>query len=549
MGLVTRLFLFIIGCWWVPGAAAQEKRVALVIGNSGYQHTAVLRNPRADAEDMSAALKRLNFEVVEGIDLDKRAMERIIRQFGLKLQAADIALFFYAGHGLQVSGQNHLLPVDARLSTEGDIDFESIPLHLVLRQMEREAKTSLLLLDACRDNPLARNLARTMGTRSGQISQGLAEVKTGVGTLIGFSTQPGNVALDGAGRNSPYATALLKHVETPGRDISSTLINVRNEVVKATNGQQVPWEHTSLMGHVVFSAAAPTSQTAATNYDKEMEMAFWNAIKDSKSPKLLQTYIDRFPSGTFSGLAKAMIETASKEQTAVQESSRREEELRKAEEAKLAAVQQQREAERKALDAKHAAELSKAQEDARKAREALRSAETERNAALKAAEVARKAQEDARKSAETVVASLPSPVSEQTNEAALIRSIQKELRRVGCDPGKEDGTWGSGVRGAIDRFNRYAKANLPNGAPSQDGLAAIIGKTNRVCPLECGDGRQPVGDRCVTVATPRAPTARDDSPQPKAHSGDSCAKWRSCTSSSNNPTHMGWLCGAKPQGC
>src|SRR5688572_31303832 len=116
--------------------------------------------------------------------------------------------------GLQVGGQNYLLPTDARLSSEGDVDFEAVPLHLVLRQMEREAKTSLVLLDACRDNPLARNLARNMGTRSSQIGQGLAEVKTGVGTLIGFSTQPGNVAQDGAGRNSPYAGALIKHLET-----------------------------------------------------------------------------------------------------------------------------------------------------------------------------------------------------------------------------------------------------------------------------------------------------------------------------------------------
>ena len=178
----------------IAAQAAADKRVALVIGNSAYQHTTVLRNPRNDAEDMVASLKRLSFEVIEGLDLDKRAMERTIRQFGLKVAGAEIALFFYAGHGLQVSGQNYLLPIDARLSTEGDVDFESLALHLVLKQMEREAKTSLVLLDACRDNPLARNLARTMGTRSAQIGQGLAEVKTGVGTLLGFSTQPGNVA-------------------------------------------------------------------------------------------------------------------------------------------------------------------------------------------------------------------------------------------------------------------------------------------------------------------------------------------------------------------
>ena len=539
----------------MPEAIAQEKRVALIIGNSTYQHTGILKNPRADADDMSAALKRLNFEVVEGIDLDKRAMERIIRQFGLKLQGADIALFFYAGHGLQVSGQNHLLPVDARLSTEGDVDFESIPLHLVLRQMEREAKTSLLLLDACRDNPLARNLARTMGTRSGQISQGLAEVKTGVGTLIGFSTQPGNVALDGSGRNSPYATALLKHVETPGRDISSTLVNVRNEVVKATNGKQVPWEHTSLMGQVVFSAATPPSQAA--NYDKEMEMAFWNAIKDSKSPKLLQTYIDRFPNGTFSGLANAMIETVSKEQTAVQETTRREEDLRKADEAKLAAAQQQRDAERKALEAKHAAELLKAQDDAKKAREALRLAEVERESALKAAESARKAQDDARKATEMAAASVPRSPSQNTrdgdatSDSILTRNIQKALQRVGCDPGKDDGQWRPSVREALTKFSRLTKTKLPSEAPSKEALDAIEARKGRICPLECDSDEKEVGGRCVAIPPLKKPSeALNRTPEParkSAPNAEACSRWRACYSLQINANK--YVCGEAPPGC
>ena len=191
---------------------ADGKRVALVIGNATYQHTAVLNNSKHDANDLAVVLRSLDFEVIEGLDLDKRAMERLILQFAVNISGADIALFSYAGHGLQIGGQNYLLPTDARLQHERDVEFEAMPLHLILKQMERDAKTSLILLDACRDNPLARNLARNMGTRSGHVGSGLAEVKIGVGTLIGFSTQPGNVALDGAGRNSPYATALLKHM-------------------------------------------------------------------------------------------------------------------------------------------------------------------------------------------------------------------------------------------------------------------------------------------------------------------------------------------------
>ena len=244
------------------GEARAEKRIALVIGNGAYQNTAPLNNPSNDAGDISAVLQRLGFDVTEGRDLDKRAMERLIRQFGVKLAGADVALFFYAGHGLQVGGQNYLVPTDAKLASEGDVDFEGLALGLVMRQMEREAKTSLVLLDACRDNPLARNLVRTMGTRSNQVGQGLAEVRTGVGTLIAFSTQPGYVALDGAGRNSPYAEALLRHLEVPGNDVSGVLVEVRNDVLKATGGKQVPWEHTSLTGQVYLKGGpAPTAAT------------------------------------------------------------------------------------------------------------------------------------------------------------------------------------------------------------------------------------------------------------------------------------------------
>ena len=167
------IFLSVLLCALQATLAQAEKRVALVIGNASYQNTVPLRNPRNDAEDMVAALKRLRFEVITGSDLDKREMERLIRHYGVSLAGADVALFFYAGHGLQVGGQNYLLPTDARLSSEGDVDFELISLEVVLKQMMLGAKSSLLFLDACRDNPLARNLVRSMGTRSGQIGRGV----------------------------------------------------------------------------------------------------------------------------------------------------------------------------------------------------------------------------------------------------------------------------------------------------------------------------------------------------------------------------------------
>jgi Caspase domain len=259
-------------------SAAQPKRVALVIGNSAYVNTPKLANPKNDTADISVALVALGFKVVEGRDLDKPGFDRKIRDFAVALSGAEVGVFFYAGHGLQVNGHNYLAPVDAQLSTASALDFEMVRLDLIHRTMEREAQTNVIFLDACRDNPLARNLARAMGTRSVEIGRGLAAVESGVGTLISFSTQPGNVALDGGGRNSPYAAALLKHVSSK-QDLSAILISVRNDVMRETQGKQVPWEHSALRARFFFSppetqrvakAAAPPVPHSTTLYESLM---------------------------------------------------------------------------------------------------------------------------------------------------------------------------------------------------------------------------------------------------------------------------------------
>src|SRR5215510_5331178 len=184
--------------------AHAQQRVALVIGNSAYQHTAMLGNPKNDATDIAAVLKQLGFQVIDGFDLDKVAFERKVRDFSVALRAAEVGLFFYAGHGLQVAGQNYLVPLDTKAENNDAPDWEMVRVDLVQRTMELAASTIIILLDACRNNPLARNLARAMGTRSADIGRGFAAVESGIGTLISFSTQPGAVALDGAGRNSPF---------------------------------------------------------------------------------------------------------------------------------------------------------------------------------------------------------------------------------------------------------------------------------------------------------------------------------------------------------
>jgi hypothetical protein len=284
----------------LPSAALAEKRVALVIGNSDYKHAGTLTNPRNDAEDFAAALKALGIEVIKGLDLDKRGMEQEVRKFSTALTAADVGIFFYAGHGLQVNGNNYLVPVDAELLTADALEFEMVRADLVQRLMENSAKTNILFLDACRNNPLSRNLARALGTRSAAIGRGLAPAESGVGTLISFSTQPGNVASDGTGRNSPYSGPLVKRIGRPGQDVLTVLTDVRNEVLAATGDKQVPWENHALRARFYFNTKPVVSKSPEERHD-EAERT-WSWIKDTTNQVVLENFIRQFgdtPSGAF----------------------------------------------------------------------------------------------------------------------------------------------------------------------------------------------------------------------------------------------------------
>lgn len=242
---------------------ATGRKVALVIGNSAYVHSPPLVNPRNDAHDIAAELRALGFQVISGFDLDKRAFEELVVQFSSALAGAKLGVFFYAGHGLQVDGVNYLVPVDAKLSTSAALDFEMVRLRLVQSLMEQATKTNVIFLDACRDNPLVKNLARAMGTRSTAIGRGLAQVDAGVGTLISYATQPGNVAFDGEGRNSPFSGALKRHLRDRGEDLTDILIKVRNDVMSATANKQVPWDQHALTARLFLADKAGGSDRPA----------------------------------------------------------------------------------------------------------------------------------------------------------------------------------------------------------------------------------------------------------------------------------------------
>jgi uncharacterized caspase-like protein len=315
VGALARIVL--VGCLLLAAAPApaQDRRVALVIGNSAYENANVLANPRNDADAMAATLDRLGFTVVKGIDVDNTGMKEVLRQFGKELSGARVGLFFYAGHGVQVDGNNYIIPVDAKLETEEDLAFEAVDVALVLKQLEREPRVNLVFLDACRDNPFAQKLARSMGlTRNLAIADGLARIDSGIGTLIAYATQPNYTADDGTGDHSPFTEALLNYIETPGLEVRQVLTRVRQNVLDATDNRQVPWDHSSLTGDFYFVpptiAPTPTVEAppaAAPSPDSEAEMAFWNSIQDSLSAAEFDAFLTRFPDGTFATLAKIRL--------------------------------------------------------------------------------------------------------------------------------------------------------------------------------------------------------------------------------------------------
>ncbi len=318
------LSLLLFGLTFCTSAQAAPNRTALVIGNSAYRHTEPLKNPKHDATRMAALLRQMGFNVFEGIDLTKAGMDDLIKRFAVSLETSESGVFYYAGHGLQIGGRNFLLPIDAELKSPASLEFEMVRLDQIQAIMERLTTSNILIMDACRNNPLSRNLARAMGTRSISIGSGLAASESGAGTLIAYATQPGSVALDGTGDHSPFTGALLKFLPMKGEDLSSILIRVRNAVMEATYGKQIPWEHSALSRRFYFIPPAQAAETRSTQNrpspaesGPQLELAYWDAVKDSGNADMLRSYLERFPNGTFSALAAFKISELEKKTAAL----------------------------------------------------------------------------------------------------------------------------------------------------------------------------------------------------------------------------------------
>jgi hypothetical protein len=287
---------------------ASSKRIALVIGNGTYTSAPPLKNPPNDARDMAATLKVLGFSVSSAIDADQRTMKRLIREFGQQLKGGGQGLFYYAGHGVQMRGRNYLIPANADITSEADVEDQAVDLNLVLGLMdEAQNGLNIVIVDACRNNPFTRSF-RSAGS-------GLAQVDAPTGTLIAYATSPGRVASDGTGRNGLYTSELLTQMRVSGIGVEEMFKRVRASVQRQTTGQQVPWESSSLVGNFYF---APTSVDQAVALEKNVkaidpmafELSYWDSIKNSTNAEDFRSYLEKYPNGQFAALARNRLSVA-----------------------------------------------------------------------------------------------------------------------------------------------------------------------------------------------------------------------------------------------
>ncbi len=261
-------------------AQTGERRIAMIIGNSDYELVTPLDNPGNDATDISVALEGLGFEVFLGLNLTAQEMAGLTNSFAKAIETADVSLFYYAGHGFQVGGQNYLVPTDAQIQKASDIADQTIKLNDILTRMEAAPGSKFIFLDACRNNPFEETLS--------EVEEGLAQIGNAADFMISFATQPDNVAYDGTGRNSFFTEALLNHIYTPGLDISDLMISVRKDVLAATGGRQIPWENSSLTRQFRFDPRPDTMSA---------ETLLWQVAANAADPQLMELYAERYPQG------------------------------------------------------------------------------------------------------------------------------------------------------------------------------------------------------------------------------------------------------------
>jgi hypothetical protein len=501
-------------------SALAEKRVALVIGNSNYRNVGHLANPANDAQLMADTLRTGGFDTIVFLrDVDAAEMRRRLRTFADQARDADVAVVFYAGHGVEVDGTNYLIPVDALLERDIDVYDEAFSLDRVLVTIEPAKRLRLVILDACRDNPFAKAMKRTIATRA--VSRGLTRVEpTSPNTLVAFAAKAGSTASDGDDRGSPFTAALAKHIATPGLDLRKAFGYVRDDVLKATSNRQEPYVYGSLGGDdvaLVPASQKPASQAPAgpqqpgsqSEIRRDFELALETGGRDA-----FEAFLRGHPAGFYADLATVQLRKIAAEEAraAAEEKARlaaRESErlaaegAKQAEQAKAAAEAKDAEAARLAAEKAKQIETEKAAaaERARMAVEQAVAKDTIQGAAAEkevAELAARQLVDNNDKGGKVAALSMPDKVAQPTG-IDLPRVLQQELRRIGCMTGQVDGKWDAASQRALDLFNRHAGTKLDVQVASTDALDVIRNKTGRICPLVCETGYRPDGERCTRI--------------------------------------------------
>jgi uncharacterized caspase-like protein len=393
------------------GAAQAEKRVALVIGNGAYKNAPALMNPKNDAEDIGKSLRELGFFTIIATDLDRAGMNDVLDRFSRAVGGAEIALVYYSGHGMQFAGKNYLLPVEARLENADDVNrFRLMPLDDVFDVLEGAQGARIVILDACRNNPVEADIKRRLASISGAnrdayLTRGLSRVAAN-GLIIAYATQANDVAADGTGRNSPFAAALLRNLGSPGLDVRQMFFNVQDEVDRLTAGKQRPELSISLVGQYKMKPAtdATANNEVAPAAPVDPAAQAWAVTRDTTSQAVLQDFIRQFGNSVYGSMASARLE-----------------------------------------------ELKKTQ------------------------------------------------VATASFDQELGRSLQLELKRVGCYQGAVNGEFGNATREALRSFVKYSALNLQNEDLSVDTIKAVRSVDKRVCPLSCQPGERAEGDACIRV--------------------------------------------------
>ncbi|WLA69485.1 caspase family protein [Bradyrhizobium diazoefficiens] len=496
------------------------------MGNSAYKNTLRLTNPVNDAALIGDMFKKAGFDAVDvKTDLNASEMRRALREFAGRVRDADMAVIYYAGHGIELDGTNYLIPTDAALETDADVYDEALPIDRVLVSIEPAKQLRLVILDACRDNPFAKTMKRTVASRA--IGRGLAKVEpTSPNTMIAFAAKAGSTASDGDSRNSPFATALADHLPKPGLDLRKAFGFVRDDVLRSTANKQEPFVYGSLGGDdVPLVPAKPAATGPQANPQSELrrdyELALQLGTRDG-----WEAFLAQYPEGFYANLAKGQLNKIGAEETraaaeqkartAEQEKARLiAERAQKAEQEKAAAAAKAAEEARIAAEKKKEIEQARAEaaERERKVAEAAAAkALAEKQAAekvkaeLAAKQAAEKAEQAARPAAdrqmpeaEQKLATLsPAPTS-TLSAADLTKSVQSELRRVGCLSGAAEGDWSAASQRSLALFNKYAGTQFDAKLASVDALDALKAKPGRVCPLVCNFGFKADGDQCVKI--------------------------------------------------